>query len=310
MNLFKITTLLAGAILLARCGGDGALNAASGTVTAADVTNTRMTTELTKLMTELMTNIQSPTGTIPGGVTASTVLTLENDPFESCTQITPATLVDADGDGISKLKKYVYNCSNIPYGDDYISNKKGTVLIQDLNDDVATGDGGGYSFEYDLEQNTPGAYESVWSGIYKFERTSTGYEYTSAFKSIFTETHSGQDIEGGFESNYSHKIVSEDSASPWTRGTATSDGFYRIVVNGDDGQGNILDWDFTFKFKTDVVFEQTNTSGCSYYYKEGFMEFTDAGNNTLRYTFTCNSVTFSYNGQAVQAQSQVAAQIL
>lgn len=300
MTSVKYIILFATSTALISCGGDAGLSAASGTVSAAAANNVKMRTELDKLVTELTASIQTPGNSVPGGITTSAIQTLqeEQDPFASCTQVTPSALVDADADGISELKKYVYNCSNVPYGQ-YTTNKNGTVTIMDLDDDVTTGDGGGYSFEYDLVQNTPGYYSSEWTGLFKFERTGTSYLYTSQFKSIFTESHSGQDITGGVQSNYTHKLEAEDATKPWDKGSSLTDGYYRVIVQGDDGQGNILDWDFTFKIKSEVTYESTGTSSCTYYYKDGYLEFTDASNNTLRYTYACDSYTFSFNGQTI-----------
>lgn len=304
MKYIKFGLLALVSAVLASCGGGGlAPTSTSGTVSAAAANHPSMKTNLNQLVTQLSANVQNPAaglGSI-GGVTASAIAInpLEADPFDSCTTITPSTLVDEDGDDIAVNKTYKYNCNGIDIGEGRPVSKKGTVTFQDLDDSVKTDNGGGYNFVFDLDFFSPNAWTSTNKGFYKLEKSGAKLTYTSQYFSSFTETHSGQDLEGGLSSNFTYVVAGTDAANPWRKGTSSTSGFYRLIVKGDDGDGNILDWDFTFKIDSAVEYENTADSGCTQYYKSGYLTFTDASNNKLRYDYTCNSVTFSFNGTVV-----------
>lgn len=299
MKQLKLSLAALACAAVVGCGGDAGPSAASGTVTQVQAQALRA--KLDTLVTSLdVTNLQNPAGLVPGaGVTASSLKPFENDPFAACTTITPNALADIDQDQISKEKNYKFSCNNIPEGNRLVT-KTGTVEIRDLDDNLSVVDGGGYSFVYDMEYYSPDAWTGKYKGFYRFEKIGRTLTYSSEFSSSFTETHSGQDIVGSWESNYKHALTPTDASQPWAGGEINTDGYYRVIIKGDDGTGNILDWDFTFKMVSNsLVYESKHTSNCISYYKSGSLEFTDASNNVMKYEYSCDKYTYSFNGQVL-----------
>jgi hypothetical protein len=299
---YSLAALLSAA--LTSCGGGVLPTTASGTVTRTQAQG--LTTRLNQLVTNISaTNIQNPGAAVNGaGVSMASVgpFAEDADIFSNCSTITPNPTKDIDGDGLADEKNYVFDCTNISEGA-YLVNKQGTVKILDLDTTKTLADGGGYSFTYDLKYNSQGAYSNEWSGFFKFEQVGTSSVYTSKFASFFTETHSGQDIEGSTVSNFTHTFTPTDAAQFWTAGTAKTTGFYRVIVKGDNGEGEILDWDFTFKFDADLVYEAEAVAGCKFFYKSGYLQFTDASSNVIRYDYSCDKYTYSFNGNVISTQN-------
>lgn len=305
-------TALAMAVLTS-CGGGTAPSSASGTVSLQVAQSAKLQTELNAVITQLTTNVENPGAGLGGigGITASAVNVqpAEADPFAACTTITPASLTDEDKDNISLLKTYKFDCNNVDNGEGWPMSKKGTAVIKDLDDTVKTENGGGYSFDFDLNFFSAGAFESIYKGFYKLEKLGKKLIYTSEYEIVFTETHSGQDLAGGSHSNYTYTLEGVDAEQPWKHGKSTMNGFYRFIVKGTypdqhTGKDVVLDWDFTFKIDADLEYQRTSDSGCVSHYKSGYLEFTDASNNVMRYDYSCNKMTYSFNGVVITSQTK------
>jgi hypothetical protein len=305
MKYFKFLLLVITGAGLTACGGGGNIpTEASGVVTTAQASSNTMITNLNGLVANIGTNLANPNNVSPGaGITSSAVPfnLAAVDPYDACSTVT-GNLTDSDGDGIVAEKNYSFDCHGIDTGF-YKTDKTGTATIKDLDETTTVSNGGGYYYSFDLSLNSPGAFSADWEGFYQMENTSTAWTYTSQFYSTFTETHSGQDLEGGQASNFVHVMKPDDPSDFYKRGTVVTDGFYRIIVKGDDGNGNILDWDFTFKLKGRATYERQSINACHYFYRDGYIEFEDTIGTKMRFDYFCDHYTYSVNGTVVLTQN-------
>ncbi|MCB0377512.1 MAG: hypothetical protein KDD33_03385 [Bdellovibrionales bacterium] len=281
--------------LLSSCGGAViGPTAASGAITSTTEAQTVKTGFDALLARITPANLQSPgnIATVPG-VTTSAISPKAASAFDACTTITPTTAVDADGDGVAASKKYEYNCIGVAEPGHPAENRLGTITISD-DDTVPASQGGAYSFAYDV-QFSSSHYQSTWEGEFSLTRDQGKLTYGSRFKAFFSES----DYAGTWESNYTYELNPTDPASPWDAGTAAMSGFYRLQASGTVSNQHV-DYDYTWEMSSgNLEYEQTGTSGCVNYYKNGYIQFKDAGNNLIRYEFTCSAVSYSLNGTAI-----------
>lgn len=300
MMMIKYSMLAALGIVLSSCGGgDLGPTAASGTISQSVASSTNIKNAFDQLIGKLSASSLQDPSSLAGvaGITTNAIKSNAADPEAGCTTITPGTLVDADNDGMVAEKTYTYNCFGIVHGN-YTYDKVGTVKLTD-DDDVPISEGGGFYHEYDLT-NDSDTHHSKWKGNFGLENDGKSLNHYSRFSSTFSEDHNGQNFVGGTESNYTYKLTYNDPVKPYDSGTIFQDGFYRLIIQGDLGnEYGVVDWDFTFEIKAELEYESTQTSGCTYYYKSGYLEFTDESNNRIRYTYTCDSVIYSFNGTEI-----------
>lgn len=288
---------------LASCGGGVGPTAASGSVTKAQAI--AMQSKLDDMVTAMGANITSaPTMGSEGGVTASSVangLSAQSlDFYGGCRTITPNPTVDADGDHIAKEKNYTYNCTDIIGESNNKFSQYGTAEIRDLNDNVKTEDGGGYSYKYDMRMEDEDN-KRDWKGEFSLVATSTSWDYTSVFRFHNYQIQSNVPDDYTWESNYKSSYKFDDIQKPWDKGRMKVEGFYRVkmykIINGQT-----IDTDVTFHVRNqDVAYEKTpNSSGCTRYFYDGKMIFTDGAGNTIQYVFHCTSTDYFFNGEKIK----------
>ncbi len=296
-----ILFVIAGSLSTVSCiGGGGALTADSAP---------QIMTTFATLVGQLPKG--NKTATLPsdlnsGGVTVSS-LEMKASPRLSCESSTPASPVDADGDGIALLKQYTFNCSSY-VGSGYTYNHLGTFKSIDNNDSVP-GLKGGYRFEFDIptwtsteissDLTSGGSYSGYWEG----SGTDTTSEYKSDYHGSYYADYDiaslgkvsvDYDFSHQFDVKYTHNSTAV--GANWSSGSMEATGAFmfdgQFVDEDSNGVHRLKNGQATMTWKTENV---TFDSGCAKWYKTGRFLLTDTGGNKLRTEFNCTEVKVYFN---------------
>lgn len=287
------------------CGGDGGPMAASGNVSAAQITGgvgANLATFANGITAD-QSGQQTPlgNGTIP--VTAGASLSIKAADYDDCGSYVIKNQTDADGDSIPVQVKIKYDCAGIVDG----TNKKdlqGTTEIRDLDDSKAGYDNG-YLIAYDLKEveiseghAEPATYS--FNGMYSLKNTGTKMVYDYAFTWTSVMPWHKPPVDAEYRQEYTVVRTPTDMAHPFDEGVTTIKGHFKLKdyarINGKD-------------VKVEVVFEisgvdmQYSSDGGTCggrYYRGGTLTYKDGGGNMVKTVFSCDSdPVYYYNGKVI-----------
>jgi len=233
---------------------------------------------------QLVASMIAPNGFSPLSVGLQALGVAGIQPQASCATTSPASPVDADGDGWYANATVTYNCSYSSGG--VTSTITGSVAEQDKNDSdpysgtkasvkdlkIAVSDSSGTSsitenLSWDLTKNAPGAYALS----YDFRLDVADSSGNASFEVQGTPTYTAD----------------SGTSNPFDAGTFTFDG--KVTYQDSDG-----------------TYELTRQSGGVHYsntcggFDSGTVNYHDNSGNTMAITYTgCNSISLTYNGSTV-----------
>lgn len=294
-------------MLIAGCGGGGgALSAAGGSVTSAQVQaifadatilNVLRTLEVTDNMGSPPVNDQ-----IGGG--------LLDDPFASCTRSNKDTAVDADGDGIKKHLKYEYNCNQVNAGYGGVASRVGFYEVVDHNDEDAPenkGWGGGYRYTYEFDSAYKNAHEEMtfgYNGYFDVKNTGGSLIYDSKYKSHVDgegTDDTGKQLKWSWvwQTNWKNVYTPDDMTQFYKAGNVRIEGFFKVAGSMTPNQTGV-------STNVNVVFEvaskdlRYDRDTCpSYFWSQGEMSFKDGSGNVYKYVYSCGPAKAYYNGKEI-----------
>ncbi len=233
---------------------------------------------------QLVASMISPTGFSPMSIGLQTLGVAGLQPQASCTTSSPASPVDADGDGWYANATVTYNCSNSSGGTTY--SITGSMTEQDKND--------------------ADPYSGTTATIKDLKMTLTDSSGTSSFTENLTWDLT-RNAPGDYALSYDFRIDVSDSsgnASFEVQGTPT----YMAdagTTNPFDAGTFMFDGKVTFQ-DSDGTYELTRQSGGVHYsnscggFDSGTVNYKDTSGNTMAINYTgCNSFSLTYNGSTV-----------
>ncbi len=267
-------------ILLAACGTATPPVKPLSQAAATQVASTGMVGD------QLVASMIAPNGFSPLSVGAQALGVAGIQPQASCTTTSPASPVDADGDGWYASATVTYDCSYS--GGGVTTTITGSVTEQDKNDGdpysgtkatvkdlkIAVSDSSGTSsitenLSWNLTKNAPGAYALSYD-----------------FRLDVTDPSSGN---ASFEVQGTPTYTADSGTSnPFDAGTFTFDG--KVTFQDSDGT-----YELTRKSSGGVHYSSTCGG-----FDSGTVNYHDNSNNTMTITYTgCNTISLTYNGSTV-----------
>lgn len=251
-----------------------------------------------------------PNDLVGGGVTVNSI-ELKATPRLSCESSSPAFPIDTDGDGISLLKEYTFNCNDF-VGSGYTYNRVGSFKSIDL-DDTTPGLKGGYRFEFNIPTwlakdsttgfSSGGSYRGSWVGSGTDTSSTYGSDYSGSYYSQFNLPELGGDV--AIDYTFSHKFDvkythnSTTVGGSWSAGTMEGTGSYSFsgqFITEDGGKHQLKTGQAAMNWKTENV---TFDSTCSKWYKTGRFYLTDTSGNVIRSEFGCTEVKVYFNDSEI-----------
>lgn len=302
MNFTKFLLVLSSAMALASCGGNGPLTSAGGTVNSAQaiVAVGQINTALGAFKMDA-----TPTAPTIGGGGPTPTPGLMAGVYDACTTITPASGVDADGDGMDLLRQYNYNCNGVMSGSTPVT-LLGTVTFRDL-DDTKKWLEGGYSYNYDVTSQGNGSqYRWDWTdkGDTVMTAAGSGYQYTSEYRSSGEGMEHGVPYSATWQGTWKFKIVPDTgTTNKWDTGKIEFSGYFGMKGNFGPSGTDVFNVVFELESKN-IIYDYAG--GCSTY-KSGTITYRDGSGNETILTFNCMTTTATFNGDPIAIATPVQA---
>lgn len=289
--------------LTGSCGGDGGLMGAQGNVDAKTMTAllaggspVNFNQLLQSMEFDGTTAIQMPVS-LPTGVGFASLQFAGI--FDGCTTKT-GSATDADGDGVAKGLKQVFNCSGI-------SHPPGTMSLTGTYEEIDGDDAkpsieGGWSFTYDFSSTYDAPHEyndTVWSGGYSAKvsgkRTTMISQYKISNKQLQRQPP-GPPTDFVLQSDWSTIYDAVDASQPWTAGTMTWDGYFGLTGKVSVAS-TLYEVAVVWQVKSKITYDRAACPGG--FYKDGYMQFIDGGGGVFEYKYVNCNVTKFFNGKAI-----------
>ncbi len=298
MNL-NIKLLLASTSLLASATGCiGGSGQPLNNNTAATVIASVATNALNKLPTS--SNAPSLPTSLSGVSTSALNLRTK---AAGCETITPSPLVDADNDGISAEKKYVFDCTDFESLGTTFS-RKGYIKIVDKDDSVADLLGG-LRVDYDITSfkttNTNGDITDYsFSGFWDYEASATKMASASEFEGHFLSNSASNnfDIDYLFKYTWNYTMVPDDVNNFFTTGsidftgTFSMDGEFYTEDDNNNHQSYNGNWEISY-YSENLLYDST----CAKWYNSGSIKMEDGSGVIYELRYSCDSAKFYIDGK-------------
>ncbi len=295
LNVCRASAVVAAIPFLSGCLGGGPNtseaargypSAASGTISQTTATAQAATLQSAVIPTNLSGNSIYTGLNISFPTPPAFVATI----YDDCTTATPATRVDADGDGIKAVMNLSINCTGIR-SSGYTYNWVGTNNMRDTDD---TNSYGGFAQDFNWifsHRSDDGTNSENYAhqGSFAYTLSTSVHSYVGLYNYTGTNTYNGTNTNytGGANFNFTWT----DTGTFPSNGTASLQGFYKFNVT----ENSVVSTYIVRISSTDLTYN----SGCSQFYNTGSVTFTDASNNAIKYTYGCTTVTKTYNGTAI-----------
>lgn len=284
--------------LLLSCGGG---LSRSGQLTAAN--QQMMASQFVTLLSQTKPSgaPSLPTNGIPSGVTTSSITPMALD---SCITVSPTAAVDADADGLAVERTYTFDCSSLNVGADKYS-YKGTMKINDY-DDTQKWVRGGYKVIFDsvsTYQLATSGYKGSYSHDGYYEAKASGSTYLMKIdmsSKITTEASTYPATDYTYTSLFNIAMTPESEATPWTKGTISSKGYYKLagtfLDESPSGGHKATTGSATLEISTtDLIYDST----CTHYYKSGSWFLTDGAGKKLEVRYDCTTYKAYVDGTEI-----------
>ncbi|HMN68785.1 MAG TPA: hypothetical protein PKC28_09640 [Bdellovibrionales bacterium] len=223
---------------------------------------------------------------------------------QECETVTPANLTDNDGDGIALTRTSTFDCSGTTNGD-YAYERKGSITVRDMNDDVEDMIGG-LRVDFNLTKfnntqiSTGQTYSFSYLGFWEWKTEGTSMLSEAEFTGKNKYESNGMKNDYTYHYTWDWKLTPDDAssvASVWQKGKIEYSGTFQMEGSFiiDDSNGNSHGTGtYVFKYYSEnLVYDQACTGT---WYRSGSWVMEDGNGNVFKTTYDCTGSKFYVNG--------------
>lgn len=224
--------------------------------------------------------------------------------LSDCETVTPASPVDADGDGIAAIKTGTFDCNGQPGSGGNTYSRKGSYSVKDQDDSKAWPEAGvdiTYNIDkFESETTSGDKFRTSYKGNHSY--ASNGSTLTSS--SDFTGTYYFSSPTYNFETDYTYVYTwswsqtPDNFAAPWTTGKNEFSGTYSLSgkFHAEDASGNHYQHNGTWVIKYYGKNLKYNSACNTAWFESGSMFMEDGNGSVFEFRYNCTSIDLYING--------------
>ena len=262
--------------------------------------NTVLNNLTTQVFNKLPTSNAVPSLPVTGATTSSKELQTR---ATNCYSVTPATIVDADGDSIAVEKTYTYDCED-EFVTDTTYSQKGFLTVKDKDDTVA-GLLGGVRVDFGVSafrhvDGSGNETNNTFNGFWDYSFANGILTSEAEFSGSYYFNSSSNDYENDFSYTYdwTYQMIPDDEANVFTSGQIEFNGEFvmegKFVIEVDNKHQDYEEgrWKISY-YSEDLTYDTT----CTKYYNTGSFKMEDGSGSIYEIKFMCTTAEFYINGE-------------